>query len=127
MLTSCAMSNPERRKLLNYIDEHWSPSTTTGRWLASPVALPAGVVAGATDALVLHPVSQFDDAWVDTVDVLWDFDDSTDFRTALLTPLLALATPVVYAATWTTRSLFDVRDSNSGDTGQTAKAAQEGK
>jgi hypothetical protein len=73
--------------------------------------LPVGVLAGATDAVVLHPISQIDDAWVDTVDVVWDFGASTDFRTVLLTPLSAAATPVVFVATWSWRSVFDVRDS----------------
>ena len=111
LAASCAVENHERRKLLNYLDANWAPSSTSGRWLASPIALPVGVLAGATDAVVLHPSSQIDDAWVDTVDVVWDFGASTDFRTVLLTPLSAVATPVVFVATWSWRAVFDVRDS----------------
>ena len=95
LAASCAVENHERRKLLNYLDANWAPSSTSGRWLASPIALPVGVLAGATDAVVLHPISQIDDAWVDTVDVVWDFGASTDFRTVLLTPLSAVAAPGV--------------------------------
>lgn len=109
--TSCALANGDRRRALNYLDANWAPSTTTGRWLAAPIALPIGIVAGATDAIVLHPLSQIDDAWLDTVDVVWDFDDSTEFRTVLLVPLSAVATPVVFGVTWLFRAVFDFDDS----------------
>jgi hypothetical protein len=109
--TSCALGNSERRRALNYLDANWAPSTATGRWLVAPVALPVGIVAGATDAIVLHPLSQIDDAWSDTVDVVWDFDDNTEFRTVLLVPLSAVATPIVFGVTWLFRSAFDFRDS----------------
>ncbi len=111
LAASCAMGNGGRRRLLNYLDANFTPSTTTGRWLLSPIALPVGIVAGATDAVVLHPLSQIDDAWVDTVDVVWDFGPGTDFRTVLLTPLSAVATPVVFGVTWLWRSVFDISDS----------------
>ena len=109
--TSCAMGNGDRRRALNYLDANWTPSTTTGRWLAAPVALPVGIVAGVTDAIVLHPLSQIDDAWSDTADVVWDFADNTEFRTSLLVPLSAVATPIVFGATWLFRSVFDLQDS----------------
>lgn len=109
--SSCAVGNDERRRVLNYLDENLAPASTTGRWLVSPVALPVGVCALATDAVVVHPLSQIDDAWVDTVDVVWDFDDSSEFRTVLLVPLRAVSTPVVFGVTWLFRSLFDIRDS----------------
>ena len=109
---SCAMGNGDRRRLLNYLDANYTPSSATGRWLLAPVALPVGVVAGATDAVVLHPLAQLDDAWVDTLDAVWDFGPSTDFRTVLLTPLSAVATPVVFGVTWLWRSVFDISDSN---------------
>jgi len=113
------MGNGDRRHLLNYLDANWTPgsatgsapSSTTGRWLAAPLALPVGLVAGVADAVVLHPISQVDDAWIDTVDVVWDFRGSTDFRTVLLTPLSAVATPVVFGVTWLWRSVFDIDDS----------------
>lgn len=108
------MGNEERRHVLNYLDANWAPKSTAGRWLVSPVALPVGIVAGVADAAVVHPITQIDDAWVDTVDVVWDFGPATDFRTVLLTPLSAVATPVVFGVTWVWRSVFDVSDSYSG-------------
>lgn len=109
-LASCAIANPDRRRLLNALDEHAAPSTETGRWLAAPVALPVGVVAGVADAVVVHPLSQIDDAWRDTSDILWEFDHDSNFRTVLLTPLSALATPVVFGVDWIVRSVFDMDD-----------------
>lgn len=108
---SCAMGNRERRHVLNYLDANWAPQSVAGRWVAAPVALPVGVVAGLTDAVIVHPVTQIDDAWVDTVDVVWDFDAATDFRKVLRTPLSAAATPVVFGVTWVWRSVFDISDS----------------
>ena len=110
---SCAMGNENRRLLLNYLDASWQPRSTTVRWIAAPIALPVALVAGAADAVVLHPIGQLDDAWVDTVDAVWDFDDSTEFRTVLLTPLSAAVTPVVFGVTWLWRSVFDIDDSVS--------------
>jgi hypothetical protein len=109
--SSCAVGNGDRRRLLNYLDANWAPTTNTGRWLTAPIALPVGFAAGATDAVVLHPLSQIDDAWVDTVEVVWDFKGNTDFRTVLLTPVSAVATPVVFGVTWLFRSVFDIDDS----------------
>ena len=108
---SCAMGNSERRRALNYLDANWIPSTATGRWLAAPIALPAGLAAGVTDAVVLHPLSQIDDSWSDTVSAVWDFSASTEFRTVLLVPLSTIATPVVFGGTWLFRSVIDCRDS----------------
>ena len=106
----CAVGNGERRLLLNYLDDRWTPSSETGRWLAAPVALPVGVVAGLADAVVVHPSTQFDDAWGDTVEFLWEGDDQSAFRRVVMAPLRAAATPVVYALVWTSRAVFDISD-----------------
>lgn len=107
---ACAMGNGDRRLLLNHLDAEWAPESNAGRWLLAPVALPVGVVAFATDAVVVHPATQVDDAWGDTVEALWTFDHGSRFRNALVTPLSAVATPVVFPVVWIWRSVFDVRD-----------------
>ena len=106
----CAVANQDRRLLLNAMDASLTPGSTAGRWLLAPVALPVGFVAGVTDAVVVHPVTQLDDAWGDTVELLWQNDGATDFRRAVLTPVLVLATPLVFAGDWLGRSVFDVPD-----------------
>ncbi|MFK7739388.1 MAG: hypothetical protein AB8H80_03620 [Planctomycetota bacterium] len=110
LAASCAMSNHDRRLTLNVLDEHLTPATNTGRWLAAPLALPTGAFGLAADALIVHPIAQIDDAWLDTVDALWQFDAGVDFRTVLLTPLSAVATPVFFSLDWLARSVFDVDD-----------------
>lgn len=109
-LAGCAIGNEDRRHVLNYLDENLAPSDATARWLVSPVALPVGVVAGVADAVVVHPVTQLDDAWWDTTDLLWQFDHDSNFRTVLLTPLSAAATPVVFCVDWLFRAVFDIAD-----------------
>jgi len=109
-LAGCAIANPDNRLLLNAMDANLTPSSTAGKWALAPLALPAGLAAGVLDAAVVRPVTQLDDAWGDTVDVLWDIGDETTFRQAVLTPLAAIATPLVFAGSWVTRSIFDVGD-----------------
>ncbi|HEB53484.1 MAG TPA: hypothetical protein ENI87_09545 [bacterium] len=108
--SSCAIGNEERRRVLNYLDANWAPSSEGGRWLASPVALPVGLLAGVADAVVVHPLSQIDDAWGDTVEFLWEFDRDDQFRNVLMTPLSAVATPVVFGVDWLGRAIFDIDD-----------------
>ncbi|MCB9876948.1 MAG: hypothetical protein H6835_05015 [Planctomycetes bacterium] len=111
---ACAMANGDRRRVLNVLDHNLTPSSATGRWLLSPVALPVGIVAGVADAVVVHPVSQLDDAWLDTVDLLWVSHGDSPLRRAVLIPVAALATPLVFAGDWFGRAVFDI-DDHGGD------------
>ena len=106
--SSCAFLRPENRRTLNYLDANLAPQSATARILLSPVALPVGVAAGVADAVVVHPLTQVDEAWRDTLDVLWDYDQSSSFRQVLLTPLSVLATPLVFAGDWFCRAVFDL-------------------
>ncbi|MEC8253354.1 MAG: hypothetical protein VX044_09085 [Planctomycetota bacterium] len=106
--SSCAFVRPENRRTLNYLDANLAPQSATARALLSPVALPVGVAAGVADAAVVHPLTQVDGAWQDTLDVLWDYDQSSAFRQVLLTPLSVLATPLVFGGDWICRAVFDL-------------------
>lgn len=108
--SSCAISSSDRRPVLNYLDATLAPTRTASRWLAAPVALPVALVAAATDAVILHPLSQIDDSWCDTRTAIWGFEGSSDFRKVLLMPLSAVATPVVFSVTWLFRASFDFED-----------------
>ncbi len=110
LTVGCAFAERDNRRTLNYLDAHVAPKSAAARWALSPVALPAAIGAGALDAAVVHPATQFDDAWRDTVDLLWDYERDSSFRAVLLTPLSAVATPVVYCGDWLLRSAFDVGD-----------------
>lgn len=114
LAAACAMANGDRRRVLNALDEHLTPASVTGRWLLSPVALPVGLVAGTADAVLVHPLSQLDDAWLDTVEVLWTSHGDSPLRRALLMPVAALSTPVVFAGDWVCRAVFDIDDHGGG-------------
>lgn len=70
------------------------------------MAIPVGFGALLGDSLVVNPAFAIDDAWLDTVDVLWTPDDESPLRRALFTPLAALATPLVFAGDWLGRCVL---------------------
>jgi hypothetical protein len=117
----CAVGDEERRHTLNFLDAHAAPSSEAVRWALSPVALPVGLAAAVVDGVVLHPPTQFDDAWRDTVDMLWDVDYGSRFRTVLFTPFAAAATPPVYVADWVLRAVFAL-DDHPGDAAEAGEA-----
>ena len=92
--------------------------------MVSPAALPVGVAALVTDAVVVHPATQIDDACRDTADFLWDYDHDSPLRAVLLTPLSALATPPVFCVDWLLRSAFDV-DDNRREAGEDSGSSRE--
>ena len=109
-LPGCAVINEENRRTLNAMDAAWTPESAGARWGLAPVALPAGLLGLAADAFVVHPACVLDDAWGDTVDWLWTPEpDESRFRRAVLTPLCALATPLVFVGDWLGRALFPMQ------------------
>ncbi len=95
-LGACSMFDDDNRRTLNWLDRELTPDSTAGKVALAPIALPVGIVAFVADAAVVHPITCLDDAWLDTVDLLWDAGDETGLRRALMTPISVLATPVVF-------------------------------
>ncbi len=108
LAASCAIAEPDNRRTLNALDAHLTPTSTSARWLASPVALPVGVLGVAADALVVHPCCVLDDAWGDTVEWLWEPREESRFRSAVMTPLRVIASPIVFVGDWLGRATFDI-------------------
>lgn len=106
--TSCAIANPDNRRTLNALDANLAPASATARWLALPVTLPAGVLGVAADAVIVHPCCVFDDAWGDTVEWLWEPREESRFRLAVMTPLRAVATPIIFLGDWLARATMNV-------------------
>ncbi len=104
----CAVFLPENRRTLNALDEHIAPTSTAGRWAAAPVTFPAGVVAFVLDVVVVHPATVIDDAWGDTVELLWEPRAETRFRRAVLLPLVTLATPLVFVGDFLGRAALAI-------------------
>lgn len=91
------MFEDDYRRTLNLLDDDFTPDSTAGKIALAPIALPVGVLAFVADAAIVHPITCIDDAWLDTVELLWDSQDETTLRWALMTPISALATPLVFA------------------------------
>ncbi len=108
LVAGCAVMEQENRRTVNLLDAQVSPSPGAASWVLAPIALPVAVGALAVDAVVVHPVTVFDDAWDDTVDVLWTPRDESSFRRAVMAPLAALATPFVFLGDWAGRACFAV-------------------
>lgn len=109
LLPACAMAERDNRRTLNAMDASLAPAAAGARWAAAPLALPAGLVGLAADALVVHPACSLDDAWGDTVEWLWTPDpDESRFRRAVLLPLVTLATPPVFLGDWLGRALLAI-------------------
>jgi hypothetical protein len=125
---ACAIGERENRRVLNALDARAAPATVGGRWALSPVALPAGLVAALADMLVVHPATVFDDAWRDTVDLLWTSREESRFRRALFVPLAALATPFVYVGDWLGRAVLAIppHDADEADEDEPAGGPDEG-
>jgi hypothetical protein len=65
-------------------------------------------VAYGLDLALVHPAASVDDAWLDTVDLLWRSKEESRFRRAMFVPLAALATPIVFVTDWSFRILFPI-------------------
>ena len=115
--SGCTAFDSDHRRTLDWLDRTFTPSSSGARAALLPVAIPVGLVGLATDAVIVNPVMAIDDAWGDTVELLWTPEDETPLRRALIAPLAALATPVVFASDWLWRCLWpiDPRDSDAGD------------
>ena len=96
-LGACTMFEDDYRRTLNLLDADFTPDSTAGKVALAPIALPVGLLAFVADAVIVHPITCIDDAWLDTVELLWDSEDETTLRWALMTPISALATPLVFA------------------------------
>jgi hypothetical protein len=114
LCAGCAVFDRDNRRTLNAMDEHLAPESTAARWAVAPVGLPAGIVALVLDAVIVHPSTVFDDAWDDTVDLLWTPRDETRFRRAILLPLVTIATPFVYLGDWLGRACLAIPPREEG-------------
>ncbi|MCA8974950.1 MAG: hypothetical protein KDC98_09520 [Planctomycetes bacterium] len=112
LLSACSMFERDNRRTLNWLDAELAPESSGVRYALLPVSIPVGLVGLATDAVIVHPVFSIDDAWGDTVELLWSPRDESSLRQALFAPVAAIATPVVFATDWVWRSLWaiDPRD-----------------
>jgi hypothetical protein len=106
--TACSVVDPAQRRTVDWCDAQLAPSSPAVQYALLPVAMPIGWLAYTTDAVLVNPVLAVDDAWSDTVELLWTANDESGLRRALFVPLAALATPVVFGGDWLARCLFPI-------------------
>ena len=104
--SSCTVFDRDHRRTLDWLDQSLTPSSQTARVLLLPVSIPVGVAGLVLDVALVNPVRAIDDAWADTVDVLWTAENETSLRRVLIAPLSAIATPIVFGFDWFWRCLW---------------------
>jgi hypothetical protein len=105
LLASCTTMRDDSRRTLGWLDGNFTPESAGARGALLPVAIPVGFAGLLTDTVVVNPVCAVDDAWGDTVQLLWTSNEESTLRRALFAPLAALGTPIVFAGDWLWRSL----------------------
>lgn len=108
LLTSCAVSNVDNRRVLNKLDEWVQPESTSAKVALAPIAVPVGTAAGAIDMIVVHPVSVIPDAADDVYELYWKPREMDFLRKTLMIPFSIIATPPTFLADWLFRCCFDV-------------------
>lgn len=96
----------DHRRTLDWLDETWTPASPVARRAVLPLAIPVGVVGLLTDTVLVNPACAVDDAWGDTVELLWTPREESPLRRALFVPLATVATPLVFAGDWLLRCLL---------------------
>jgi hypothetical protein len=111
-LTGCAFLDRDNTPSLNWVEGHLWPKSAGARVAVAPAVVPAGFIALAADAFVVHPAMVIDDAASDTLEALWDdFDWDKEYVTECAAlPWRAAFTPVVFAGDFLGRAMFDVSD-----------------
>ncbi len=105
---ACTCVRDDSRRTLDLLDKNLTPASPTWRAVLLPVAIPVGFAGLLLDSAVVNPVCALDDAWGDTVELLWTWRDESTLRRVLFTPLAALGTPIVFACDWLGRSCLPV-------------------
>ncbi|MFO7897524.1 MAG: hypothetical protein R6V58_00515 [Planctomycetota bacterium] len=105
--TFFAMSNPRNRRLLNLLEANIVPADPVARVAAGPVTVPAFLIGGVLDALVIHPAHVLDDACYDTAEAVWEPTDRGYFTECAILPFRLALTPPVWLMHFTSRWVFD--------------------
>ena len=100
VLAGCTAVRDDGRRTLDWLDANFTPDSPVAGGALLPVAIPIGFVGLLTDTAVVNPVYAVDDAWGDTVELLWTSREESMLRRALFTPLAAVGTPFVFTADW---------------------------
>ncbi len=106
--SSCAFMNRRNRPAMNFCSERLIPEHTAAKAATAVLWAPACLVAGAADAVLLHPVSVMDDAWFQTQSLVWQPTNRGYVTECAVFPLRVAATPPLWALDFARRAVFDV-------------------
>jgi len=105
LFAGCTTMRDDSRRTVDWLDGNLTPESPVARGALLPLAIPVGFLGLVTDTVVVNPACAVDDAWGDTVELLWTSREESPLRRALITPLAAVATPFVFAGEWLWRSI----------------------
>ena len=105
LLAGCTTVRDDSRRTLDWLDGSFTPGSAGARGALLPVAIPVGFTGLVCDTVVVNPVCAVDDAWGDTVELLWTSKDESPLRRALFVPVATVSTPFVFAGDWLWRSI----------------------
>ncbi len=113
LLCSCAIMNKENRVLLNALDSATSDSfvtsSTSAKVASSVFMAPAAIGAGAIDMTIITPARAVEPACKNTYEVLWEEQNGSDIRKAMLFLPKSVATPIYFIGSWSIHSLFTTK------------------
>ena len=104
----CAIVDRQNRRTLNKLDEWVRIEKPASRTAAAPVFIPVGLLAGAADAVVVHPIASVPKAADDTREEIWDNPEGSEFRQMMLFVPKVFVTPVFFVGDWALRVLFPI-------------------
>jgi len=104
--SGCAIIDKDNRRVLNHLDEKVQFESDNAKIAASPVFIPVGLVAGLTDAVVVHPLVSLPEAYDDTSEAVWENPGGSEFHQAMIFLPKVVVTPLVFVGDWALRVLF---------------------
>ena len=106
--SGCAIVDKDNRRTLNLLDELVRVEQSGWRIAAAPVFIPVGLLAGAADAVVVHPIVSIPEAADDAYEAIWENPEGSEFRQMMLFVPKIVVTPLFFAGDWILRVLFPI-------------------
>lgn len=107
-LTNCAIFQRKNLILVNAVEENLVPKDDSAKIWASPFYIPVGILAGALDVFVVHPISVIPKAANDTLNALWTDRNNLPYVTRMgVIPFSLLLSGPMFTLSWSYHWLFE--------------------
>jgi len=111
--SNCAIFQRKNLVLVNAVEENLVPENDSAKIWASPFYIPVGILAGALDVFIVHPISVIPNAAEDTIDTLWSDKPDLGYVTRMgIVPFSLLLSGPMFALSFSYHWLFE--DSSDG-------------